>query len=49
MGPRTDILVSLGKSVAQIAADFSPIPALGPATELLCEIISLCENVAQNR
>ncbi|KAJ7179314.1 kinase-like domain-containing protein [Mycena filopes] len=45
----TALAISLGKSVAQITAQFAPIPALAPAAELICAIIQLCENVTQNR
>jgi len=41
--------ISLGKTVAQISASFSPIPALSPAADILCGIIQLCENVTINR
>ncbi|KAG7445880.1 kinase-like protein [Guyanagaster necrorhizus] len=49
MGYRTDLLMSLGKTVAQITADFAPIPALCPAVDLLCGLIQLCENISLNR
>lgn len=49
MGPWVDLLVSLGKTAAQITADFSPVPGLCVAVELLCAIMQLCENVPQNR
>ncbi|KAJ7781460.1 kinase-like domain-containing protein [Mycena metata] len=45
----TNIVLSLGKTVAQITAQFAPVPALAPAAELICAIIQLCQNVAQNR
>ncbi|KAJ7937244.1 kinase-like domain-containing protein [Mycena leptocephala] len=44
-----DIAASLGKTVAQITAQFAPVPALAPAAELICVIIQLCQNVTQNR
>ncbi len=49
MGPRTEILISLGKTVAQITADFAPVPGLCPAVDLLCGLIELCENITLNR
>ncbi|KAJ7499133.1 kinase-like domain-containing protein [Mycena latifolia] len=47
-GP-TSLAMSLGKTAAQVTAQFAPIPALAPAAELLCVIIQLCQNVTQNR
>lgn len=49
MGPQTEILISLGKTVAQITADFAPVPGLCPAVDLLCGLIELCENITLNR
>ncbi|KAJ6539149.1 kinase-like domain-containing protein [Mycena capillaripes] len=44
-----DVAISLGKTMAQITAQFAPVPALAPAAELICGIIQLCQNVTQNR
>ncbi|KAJ6510007.1 kinase-like domain-containing protein [Mycena vitilis] len=45
----TDLAISLGKTAAQITAQFAPIPALSVCVDLICHIIELCQNVTQNR
>jgi len=35
--------------MAQITAEFAPLPGLCLGAELLCGIIELCENVTTNR
>ncbi|KAJ6460773.1 kinase-like domain-containing protein [Mycena vitilis] len=44
-----DVAISLGKNVAQIAAQFAPVPWLSPVANLICGIIQACQNVSQNR
>ncbi|THV03284.1 kinase-like protein [Dendrothele bispora CBS 962.96] len=39
----------MGKSLAQITAEFAPIPGLCLGAELLCGIIELCENITTNK
>ncbi|KAJ7284467.1 kinase-like domain-containing protein [Mycena rebaudengoi] len=46
---RADLALSLGKTAAQITAQFSPVPGLAPAAELICGITVLCQNVTRNR
>lgn len=49
--PSTSVLVfvSLGKTIAQITAELSPIPGLPILVEVLCGIIELCENIGHNK
>ncbi|RXW25178.1 hypothetical protein EST38_g690 [Candolleomyces aberdarensis] len=42
-------IISLGKSLAQITAEFSPIPGYGLLCAALCSILETCDNVTQNR
>lgn len=42
-------VISLGKTLAQITAEFSPFPGYGLLVEALCTILETVENVAQNR
>ncbi|KAJ7228860.1 kinase-like domain-containing protein [Mycena pura] len=43
------VALSLGKTVAQVTAQFAPVPALAPVVEAICVIMKLCQNVTQNR
>ncbi|KAF5333294.1 hypothetical protein D9611_002226 [Ephemerocybe angulata] len=43
------IIVSLGKSLAQVTAEFAPIPGYGILVGALCSILEACDNVTQNR
>lgn len=49
IGPTAQLVFSLGKTVAQIMADFSPVPGLSPAVQLLILIVDTCEGVTYNR
>ncbi|KIY73433.1 kinase-like protein [Cylindrobasidium torrendii FP15055 ss-10] len=49
MGTGTTIAMSLGKSTAQILAEFSPVPGLGLACDALCAILEICEGIRVNR
>jgi len=49
MGPMTELVLSLGKTTAQIVAQFSPVPGLYPAVLFLVAIIETCEGVIYNR
>ena len=42
-------VLSLGKSMAQITAEFSPIPGFNLLVNLVCGIIELADNVSHNR
>ncbi|TFK43141.1 kinase-like domain-containing protein [Crucibulum laeve] len=43
------IVLSLGKSAAQIAAQLAPVPGLLPLVEVLCGIIELCDKAMRNQ
>jgi hypothetical protein len=45
----SDILISLGKSTVQLAADLAHIPGLTPALNILTDIIKSCQNVSTNK
>ncbi|KAJ7068086.1 kinase-like domain-containing protein [Mycena amicta] len=43
------VALSLGKSAAQVTAQFAPVPGMAALGEVLCVIMVLCQNVSQNR
>ncbi|KAJ6506696.1 kinase-like domain-containing protein [Mycena sanguinolenta] len=47
--PTPDSPTSLGKTAAQITAHFALVPALGPAADLICGVLQLCQQVPQNK
>lgn len=49
MSPTVRFLSVIGKTAAQVVADFAPVPGLGIAVELVIGILELCENISTNR
>ncbi|KAF7331922.1 TKL/TKL-ccin protein kinase [Mycena kentingensis (nom. inval.)] len=43
------VLLSLGRTAAQITAQFAPLPGMAPLAEVLCILMVLAQNVSQNR
>ncbi|KAJ4473806.1 kinase-like domain-containing protein [Lentinula aciculospora] len=46
---RTQVILSLGRSAAEVVATFAPVPGLYAAAGMLCAIMELTENVIANR
>ncbi|KAJ3710941.1 kinase-like domain-containing protein [Lentinula raphanica] len=46
---RTEVILSLGKSAAEVVAAFAPVPGLYAAAGMLCAIMELTENVIANK
>lgn len=46
---RTQVIISLGRSAAEVVATFAPVPGLYAAAGMLCAIMELTENVIANR
>jgi len=51
-GSKMEIVFGLGKTavlLAQLTAQFAPVPGIGPAVEIFCTIVMLCDNVSVNK
>jgi len=44
-----EVAIAVTGSVGQLVAQFAPVPWLSPAVNLLCGIITLCQNTTTNR
>ncbi|KAG2013889.1 TKL/TKL-ccin protein kinase, variant 2 [Coprinopsis cinerea AmutBmut pab1-1] len=47
--PQPHLTISLGMSLAQITAQFAPLPGYNFIVDALCAILQCCDNVVQNR